>query len=278
MLSRRDVLHAIASTAAVAVLGPTDAHSQAAGEGIEIESSMPPLPSDLLALEGQPAAPYVETTVVGTGRPLPHEIADSYNILIASPFRCEPIEVAEYFLRLGQGELGSGLAQYAREWPERANPVIFHFFSSTHTAPEGDVTPWCAAFMNWCHLRANAKSIEEIGKSPGFFSQTGKPFSNDNLLRFSTNSASSGSFRCNTKTDTPVRGDLVVMANAGTANMTADCLGKGHVAFFIARLPDNKVRMLGGNQTLAGTNGAVTLGKEGIGPNSRFFSFVKPRA
>lgn len=278
MLHRRQVLKVIGTTAAVTAFNGPLLYAQSQDTGVEIESSMPPLPNDLAALQGQAAAPYVETTVVGSGKPLPNEITDAYNILIASPFKCEPIEVAEYFLRLGQGELGSGLSQYAREWPERANPVIFHFFSSTRTQPAGDVTAWCAAFVNWCHLRANAKSIEEIGKAPGFFSQSGKAFSNDNLLRFSTNSASSGSFRCNKKTDTPVRGDLVVMANPGTQGTTSSCLGKGHVAFFVSMLPDNKVRMLGGNQIQAGSNGAVTLGKEGIGQGSRFFSFVKPRA
>ena len=277
MLARRQVLQAIGGVTA-ALIGGGGVSAQVETAGIEIESSMPPLPQDLADLEGQPAAPYIETTAVGTGKPLPNEIVDAYNILIASPFRCEPIDVAEYFLRLGQGELGAGLSQYAREWPERANPVIFHFFTSTLTKPEGDVTPWCAAFMNWCHLRANARSIEEIGKAPGFFSQSGKPFSTDNLRRFSTNSASSGSFRCNQRTDSPVRGDLVVMANSGTQNMTASCLGRGHVAFFVAKLPGNKVRMLGGNQSSPGSNGAVTLGTEGIGSGSRFFSFVRPRA
>jgi len=275
MLDRRQALKLIGATAVTTVVGGRGIHAQESG--IEIEGPIPPLPGDLVALEGQAAAPYIETTSVGSGKPLPNEITDAYNILIASPFKCEPIDVAEYFLRLGQGELGSGLSQYAREWPERANPVIFHFFSSTRTQPAGDMTAWCAAFVNWCHLRANAKSIEEIGKAPGFFSQSGKPFGNDSLLRYSTNSASSGSFRCNPKTSEPVRGDLVVMANHGTEGTGSSCLGKGHVAFFVAKLPDNKVRMLGGNQTLAGSDGAVTLGKEGIGPGSRFFSFVKPR-
>lgn len=276
-MQRRSFLTGFVASTAAFGFAANRALSQSSGEGIEIESPMPPLPDDLVALDGQAAAPFIETTVVGTGKPLAHEITDAYNVLIASPFNCEPIEVAEYFLKLGQGDFGANLAKYAREWPERANPVIFHFFSATRTKPEGDATAWCAAFMNWCHVRAKAKTIDEIGKSPGFFSQSGQPFSNDNLLRFSTNSASSGSFRCNTKTDDPTRGDLVVMANKGTGNMTASCLGTGHVAFFIAKLPDGKVRMLGGNQGLAGTNGAVTMGKEAIGPNSRFFSFVQAK-
>src|SRR5204863_3378559 len=127
-----------------------------------------------------------ETADVATAPPSQAETQAAYNLLIQSPFGTTPIDVAQYFLAIGAGAYGNEYRSYVREWPVRANPVIFHFFSSTLTKPEGDTTAWCAAFLNWCLLRARAASDDEIGKSPGLFSISGKPFPDENLKKYST--------------------------------------------------------------------------------------------
>jgi len=241
---------------------------------VAIIGSVPPLPEDLVSKAGMPPASYIELDAVGTARPRDDEVDAAYQVLIGSPYNCSPIEVAEYFLSVGAGAYGQEARRFAREWPERANPVIFHFFSATQTKPEGDVTAWCAAFINWCILRAHASGADEIGKSPSFFSKSGKPFKVENLKNHSTNSAASGSFRCWTEVKNPVRGELAVFKNAGTDAATAHCLGQGHVAFYLRNPSNNLVQVLGGNQTSPGSGGAITIANMSTSPQSRFMKYV----
>ncbi|PYE21576.1 hypothetical protein C8J32_12010 [Rhizobium sp. PP-CC-3A-592] len=202
-------------------------------EGTKVVSPIPPLPSDLMSMESMPAAAYEETENVGTAKPSKSEIDDAYDVLYGSPYDgAEPIDIALYFVAVGAGAFGDSFRQYAREWPVRANPMIFHFFSSTQTQPAGDQTAWCAAFMNWCLLRSKSSVKEMIGKSPGSFSKDGVAFPSENLKRYSTNSASSGSFRCWNEISVPERGNIAVFKDSGTDTMTSSCRGTGHVAFF----------------------------------------------
>ncbi|UGY11149.1 CHAP domain-containing protein [Phyllobacterium pellucidum] len=239
-----------------------------------IIGEIPPLPDDLVSEALSPPASYIETQVVGTAAPKDEEIASAYLILSRSPYACSPIEVAEYFLQVGSGVYGADVRKYAREWPVRANPVIYHFFSSTQTKPEGDETAWCAAFMNWCILRSHATEKDEFGKSPGTFSKSGKPFNVENFKKHSTNSASSGSFRCWKETNAPKRGELVVFKDEGTDGATKHCLGQGHVAFFLQVPNKDVVQVVGGNQTSAGSGGAITVANMSTAPGSRFMKYV----
>ncbi len=240
-------------------------------------SELPPLPSDLAAKASDPPAPYAETAPVGTAKPSDGEINKANEILRRSPFGVPPIEIANYFLAVGAGAYGKELRPFAREWPERANPMIYHFFSSTLTKPEGDTTAWCAAFLNWCLLRSHAKTASEIGKSPGSFSSSGTPFPDDNIKNFSTHSASSGSFRCWDDVSAPKRGDIVVFKNPGTDGLTPVCRGQGHVAFFLDIPQSGWVRVLGGNQTDPGSGGAITVTDMRSGAGSRFMKYVAVR-
>jgi CHAP domain len=260
-----------------AVSDSFSAQAQVASSDISIVSPLPPLPADLAEKGSLSPAPYVETELVGTGRPTVDEINKAYDLLINAPVGGAPIDVAQYFLAVGTGAYGQEYRQFAREWPERANPLIFHFFSSTQTKPEGDVTPWCAAFLNWCLLRAHASSPDEIGQVPNFYIQKGKPFSGENLKRYSTNNASSGSFRCWNETSSPKRGDIVVLKDAGTDSLTPLCRGSGHVTFFIKVPTPGWVQALGGNQSERGSNGAITIANMSTLPGSRFMKYVAPR-
>jgi hypothetical protein len=271
-MNRRHFVLGATAVAGVLRANPVFAQTNPLSD-IEMVSELPPLPPDLASAAEAPA-PYTEMGLVGTGKPSDAEVNAAYDILINSPFDAAPVDVAQYFLAVGAGAFGKEYRPYAREWPVRANPTIFHFFSATQTKPEGDVTAWCAAFLNWCLLRAHVKSKDEIGKSPGAFSRSGKQFSPQNLARFSTNNASSGSFRCWSATPNPSRGDIVVFKDPGTDSLTSDCRGTGHVAFFLQIPASDVVQVLGGNQTLAGSNGAVTVANMKTTPGSRFMKYV----
>jgi hypothetical protein len=263
---------ALATSSGFSLTKPGSAQAPAAD--ISLVSELPPLPTDLASQADQPPAPYSEIAPVGTARPSDDEMKKANEILLQSPFGAPPVEIAQYLLAVGAGAYGRDYRAFVREWPVRANPMIFHFFSSTLTKPEGDVTPWCAAFVNWCLLRSHATSADEIGKSPGGFSINGKPFPDQNLQQFSTNSAASGSFRCWQEIATPKRGDIAVFKNPGTDALTAACLGQGHVAFFLSVPRPGWARVLGGNQTDPGSGGAITIADMRTSSVSRFMKYV----
>lgn len=275
-MNRRNFL--ISASVSIAALTSRSSFAQVpADDQLQVLGALPPLPSDLKDKAASPPEPYTETALVGTAPPSKVEINTAYQILRNSPYDTTPITVAQYFLSVGAGAYGEALRPYAREWPIRANPMIFHFFSSTQTKPEGDTTAWCAAFVNWCLLRARAKKETQIGKAPGFFSQSGDPFDVADLKAHSTNSASSGSFRCWTKSAEPKVGDIVVFANKGTESLTPVCRGQGHVAFYLGTPASQRVRVLGGNQSLPGSNGAVTVAEASMAPGTRFLKIVSPK-
>ncbi|MFS8123284.1 hypothetical protein QD336_12765 [Rhizobium sp. BR 250] len=137
-------------------------------------------PVDLNALSRVPTLDELQDR--GTEAPYMAEIALARKILALSPTNCRPIDVANYFLSVKNGEMddvfGSDTSSYCDEWPVRANPIIVSFFDATLLRkPEGDQTAWCAAFINWCIERSRQ------GKTP-----QGK-------LLPSTQSAASASFR-----------------------------------------------------------------------------------
>jgi len=140
-------------------------------------------------------------------------------ILARAPRGPTPFEVARFFLAVGAGDYGVTWKPYTMGWPDRWNPVVVNFFHATRTVPEGDVTSWCAAFLNWC-----------------FQQVTGVP---------ATESASSGSFRTfGAEVLSPAQGDIVVFQST---NQVEAEKGHGHVGF-VVRVSGEQVQVLGGNQ------------------------------
>ena len=274
-MNRREIL--LSAISSLALIQTTSFAQNAPTADSSRISELPPLPADLASQANEPPAPYADTAPVGTAKPSDDEKNKAYEILLQSPFGVAPIDVAQYFLAVGAGAYGADFKPFVREWPVRANPLIAHFFSSTLTKPEGDTTAWCAAFMNWCLLRSHAAAADEIGASPGYYSVSGKRFPDENLRKFSTNSASSGSFRCWAEITSPKRGDIVVLKNAGTEGLTAACQGQGHVTFFLSVPSPGWVRVLGGNQSDPGSGGAITVADMRTGAGSRFMKFVSAR-
>lgn len=152
----------------------------------------------------------------GTIHPTGDEAALAARILARAP-TSSPLAVMLYFEALTQ--VNKDHEAYNAGWRTRWNPVIVEFFRQTATTPSGDVTPWCAAFLNW--------SLANAGYRGG------------------TDSASSGSFRCVPgETKRPQPGDVVVF---GATDPKQFELGIGHVGIFLSQTQD-KVMVLGGNQ------------------------------
>lgn len=166
-------------------------------------------------------SPYVRTYIamLGSDDPRDEEFRAAADILNHAPSEGRPIDVAEYFSSIEQRNEDGEL--YIVEWRDRWNPLIVAFFAATtYAEPDRyDETPWCAAFVNWCFQRVG---------------------------RQGTNSASSGSFRCEGE-DAPAAevGDVVVFRKEGHDH---PCRGQGHVGFFVGASP-SKVSVLGGNQS-----------------------------
>jgi uncharacterized protein (TIGR02594 family) len=119
--------------------------------------------------------------------------------------------------------------------------VIIEFFRATRLNPlapdnDGDQTPWCAAFLNWCIARGHSKDGNI----------------NEATLAHGTNSASSGSFRCwANETKEPKPGDIVVWAEDGTVKPCERGIlgiGRGHVAFYLGSGTGERLLVVGGNQ------------------------------
>lgn len=192
-----------------------------------------------------------EQALAGPDTPYPDEVRQGLAILLDSPTATTPLLVASYFLRLNEGEFGMAEALYAREWPQRANPIIVSFFDATsYRTPAGDTTAWCAAFVCWCMARAR----EGRGDVSGLID--------------SPKSAASKDFRTwGEATETPLVGDLVVFVNDSDHN-------RGHVGFYLGQTGD-RLLLLGGNQRTVGriTNGEVTVTSYARSGSLNFHSF-----
>lgn len=226
-LSRRDLL---SWTSCFGALGTT--YVVAAGN----EPSLP----DGIGRSPEYTGPLPPSRL-GTQHPLTAEELVAASIIDKAPHGPTPIDIARYFIDVAGGVYGTDWVPYTSGWPTRWNPVIVTFFKATGTVPSGDVTPWCAAFLNWCYLRA-VKSA-------------------------ATRSASSGSFRCyGSPTDAPQIGDVVVFRRKDSDDQ---CVGNGHVGFFL-RQTDAAVEVLGGNQ-IDGHTGCHSISSKMIAKKGNIF-------
>lgn len=217
-MDRRELL-ALGATAAPAAIGlSNNADAQ------EVIESCNPKQLDDWGFVGQENDPdygpilapdmWTQGRPTGRGRSRHEDVIEALRIILNVPKTESPYEVAKYF-----HSLDGKHKKFKKEWDKAANPLIVNFFASTQTLPSGDVTPWCAAFMNFCIFAA--------GKS-------------------GTSSALSGSFRKNLgkKVRRPQEGDIAVF----WANGDRGDKGFGHVGFFVSANA-NSVSTLGGNQS-----------------------------
>jgi uncharacterized protein (TIGR02594 family) len=216
----------LGAAGAIAALLPLQTRSAGAVPDLESGNSF--------AFEAGKAVPSLDDLIAkelssrGTLSPYPAEVQKGKDIVAKCPVRQNPLNVAQFFADLRQGELNAGLGSdahlYGEEWPVRANPVIVSFFDSTTLrTPAGDQTAWCAAFVNWCIVR----------------SRQDRPDAQKLLAH--TASAASETFRAwGQKTEAPRPGDIVVFQHKREA-------WRGHVGFFVSQVGDG-IYVLGGNQ------------------------------
>lgn len=243
-----------------------------------LDDPFPTLSAKRSTLEDLPdrVLPSGRLRPVGTAMADDDEYEVTHALIEAAPFDCSPVEVAMYWRNIGQGimpELGSDRLnslvhpEFARGWPLKANPVILSFFQGTRTNPmalQGDGTPWCAAFVNWCIARGHSKtSSSGVGakKKLGIFGRE--------ALDRGTRSASSGSFRCwDVETTDPKYGDVCVWALKGTINNCAKDVrieGTGHVGFWAGVQDSGRIHLLGGNQRLKTGSKQFVVNLRGFG-------------
>lgn len=169
--------------------------------------------------------PNPPASAVGEKAPRAEEVQTAFRLMIKAPAGHDvaPIDVAQYFRSLEtqnqQGEL------YREEWGERANPVITGFFTLTNIKPyKGDLTPWCAAFANWC-LAASDRNVSFSAAAQSFYHDT---------KHFTTVDAS------------PSVGDLVVFSRLVSGSRAT----YGHVGFLSRPYNEGEggVWIIGGNQ------------------------------
>lgn len=208
-------------------------------------SELPPLPGPFKSLSDEDDMNQQfgdELTPQGTAPPSSDEISIANAIIAAAPTNVIPIDVAGFLLDVASGKHGSDWQPYTRAWPidADANPLILDFFKRTKTAPAGDRTAWCAAFVNWCLFQAHGIPY------PAQFTQPTKSAASadfrtwgQTVLRYDATTSTIEA------SGTPQVGDLVVFQDI-------DSSGKpdtyhGHVAFFLA-IDEKAVKVLGGNQ------------------------------
>ena len=153
------------------------------------------------------------------------EYKTALNVIDASPKNANPVSVADFFMRVDKGEVDERWTYYAREWNYWANPIIMEFFNAVDNREpsKGDERAWCAAFVNWCLMRARTDR------------------SDASALTSRTRSPAAVSFKkFGIATQTPRYGDLVVLERK-------DSNWRGHVGFFVSQT-DDTVMVLGGNQ------------------------------
>jgi hypothetical protein len=191
-------------------------------------------------------------------------------ILQGAPTSCRPVDVAYYLADLREGRLPEEVARriariaddagspgvgqpgfsrfFAYDWERNHyfNPLVVALFRGNALRPyEGDRTPWCAAFVNWCISRSRVTRPDQI-------------VFEDRIRGRGTGNASSGSFRCwaDDARGIGAEGDVVVWARRGTVSGGCPTTGPGHVAFLTGVEgdgPGRRYRVVGGNQGFKGT-------------------------
>lgn len=249
--------------------------------------SLEPLPSDYNAGLGSPN--FRLSPQFGSAPPPDLYKAVARVLLTGAPVSCRPIDVAYYFDKIRQGILKDSVAasvstvlrdagrldlianQFARlfayDWERNNyfNPVVVQFILGIRSkAYAGDVTPWCAAFANWCIARSRATN-------PALVDYSGAMLAHGTRVN-SVGSASSGTFRCwGNATSDPKEGDIVVWAMQGTENASCPIVqAQGHVGFYVRTetRPDGSkaYRVLGGNQgfvqSTINVNGSAVVSRD----------------
>jgi uncharacterized protein (TIGR02594 family) len=169
----------------------------------------------------------------GGKNPYPQEIETGNKLVndIPSGPKTKPHDVAYRFHQWRKKEVGSTdkekklYSYYAREWPERGNPLIMQFFDATSLRnPKGDTTYWSSAFVSWCIGRTQKDGIDT------------KP----RVWPYEDGAASASYRSWGQSVSDPRKGDLAVFRRRDTD-------WAGHIGF-VNRIDGDWIWVLGGNQ------------------------------
>jgi uncharacterized protein (TIGR02594 family) len=118
---------------------------------------------------------------------------------------------------IAQAELELDVREIAG--PEN-NPRIVLYHGTTSGGPAPDETAWCSSFVNYCVEQAGRKGTDSKWAKSWHDSGWGQAV-----------------------TDDPRRGDIVVWRRQSASE------DGGHVAFFVEKVGDESIRVMGGNQS-----------------------------
>lgn len=189
-----------------------------------------PLPADeLIELKFPPIAALSDPVKYGYSPPDQAQIDKAKRMVQEAPSGPTGFAVAEYFVRKYYMSDPEAISQWPA--PSAWNPLVVEFFRATTLHASNDMVDWCAAFVNWCLMRAN---------------------------KLRSNSAASQSFlnpKFNHVTE-PQRGDLAIFTCYDAT--TNQSLGLGHVGF-VEDGPDSTgaIVLIGGNTASAGRKSMI---------------------
>lgn len=168
--------------------------------------------------------------LLGTEKPTDAQKDKTQKIVEGTPKGPRPIDIAQSFVDRFALSDPDAISQ----WPADAawNPLVVEFFTATSLVVKNDMVPWCAAFANWCITRAGIAG---------------------------TNSAASQSFLVKEffeQTDDPQFGDVAIFTCYSKS--TGKSVGLGHVTFFKEWRGEDKILVIGGNQSADGRSSIIS--------------------
>jgi uncharacterized protein (TIGR02594 family) len=166
----------------------------------------------------------------GYKRPTAVQQAKAQSVIDATPKGPTPFDIAKSFIDRYEKSDPEAISQWPA--PSTWNPLVKEFFSATSLRVNNDMVDWCAAFVNWC-IERNSKKGTNSAASQSF--------------------VTSGMYK---KVSQPSPGNLVVFTCY--EKQSGKNLGIGHVAFFEAASGSDKIRVVGGNQSVDGHSSIIS--------------------
>jgi uncharacterized protein (TIGR02594 family) len=151
-------------------------------------------------------------------------------IVQATPKGPSPFDIAQSFVDRFFATDPATISQWPA--PSSWNPLVVEFFSATTLRAANDMIAWCAAFANWC--------LDRAGRN-GSRSAASQSFLDPKAFQF---------------VNAPKRGDLAVFTCYD--KQTKQSVGLGHVAFFKEFTADDRIAVIGGNQSSDGHSSIIS--------------------
>lgn len=183
----------------------------------------------ILQLQYPPPRPASGKMTAKRTKAVMADVKQAHDIIDLTPTGPRPIDIAQSFVDRYSRTKPAVISQPPP--PAPVNPLISEFLKVTSLHSEGDLVPWCAAFVNFC-IRRNGGAGSASAWSQSFLPPA-----------FSV-------------ADSPQEGDLAVFTCFNPT--TGQTIGLGHVAFFKRFDDERHIVVLGGNQQTAGHSSSIS--------------------